>query len=372
MTLDLRHGVKAVAAIVLSGLAIGCADDDRARRPEAAPQRRQDAVTETAPSPDSFRRLDTLTARRFLGDTTTFARVTAILPLDGHLLVADRQLSPHLVLLDRVSGAVVARGGRHGEGPREFLDGSDLVGNLRTKTRDDAWVFDARTRRMTLVQLVADRDSLEVDPNPVQLKGALPLETSVPLDSTWLANGRFADITLVEFLPDGTVLDTIPGNPPWTRDEISDYTGRRLLNRAFTDIRPDGSKVALAYQFENRISIFSTDGRYLVEARGPVETEASFRVAGGRFHWEDENEMAYWAVDATEDLVFALFCGCTDASRGRPQEVHVFTWSGQLKAVVPLSHEVIAFGVSRDASTLWGAVETPYPFVAEWKLPPLE
>lgn len=369
-----RHVAVALAASLLASGVLGCseASDSVARRTGLDPQTPATQTPVATREPGNQHRVfDSLGPPRLLGDSTSFARITSITHLDDRLLVTDRQTSPHLALVDLRTGEVVARAGRHGEGPSEFQDASDAVEDFRTPSRNDAWIYDGPTRRVTHVIVPASGDTM-VLASPVRLRVDLPLERPVPLDSTWLSNGRFAELTLVEFRPDGTIVDEIAGRPPWQKADLGSYVGRRLLNRTFMDIHPRRSRVALVHQFDSRLAIFSTDGRYLVEARGPVKTSVSYRIVGDRFRWNDDNEMAYWGVDATDDLVFALFCGCTLESRRRPRELHVFTWDGRLEAVVPLGHGVLAIEVSRDGSTLWGAIETPYPLIAEWELPRLD
>lgn len=147
--------------------------------------------------------------------------------------------------------------------------------------------------------------------------------------------------------------------------------GRRLLNRSYLTARPDGERLALAYQWASRLDVFSADGRRLGSIEGPRPTTAKYRVSDNRFFWDPQGQMAYTGIQATSRYVYAMFCGCREADDPdqRSQRVHVFQWNGDFVSEIVLDRRVTAFAVSPDDRILYGSITEPHPAVGEWKMP---
>lgn len=368
--------VRALAVLSLIS-ANGCADRSAQTPSRAAQAAAEVRAVEARVSPRSREftgrvpRLgapprDTLRIVREYGDTSMFAIPTAVQSVGRFLVVSDRFMDPHLAVFDTESGKLLRRLGRQGKGPREFLDPSWFL--LERGRREQVWVYDFSARRFTLLDLAS-----EDRPFARELSMEVGASLSAPIwhDGRIISNGLFPDYTLLSMTDEGRPIARIAADPPFSPARMAHPTGRRLLNRSFLTANPSRTRLALTYQWKSRIDFFTIDGERIGSVQGPRETTAVFRVADGRFFWgaDDENEMAYWQVDATERYVYALFCGCLPGEGNMPQSLHVFDWNGDFVAEVGLDRQVTSLDVTDDDRMLYGTVEAPYPGVGQWRLP---
>jgi hypothetical protein len=156
---------------------------------------------------------------------------------------------------------------------------------------------------------------------------------------------------------------------PFGPREMRDVSGRMLLNRSFLAVPPSGGRMALVYQFSPRIDFFTTAGELYGSVQGPRPTRASYRLAGRRFIWKDDNEMANWGAYATDRFVYVLFCGCRIDEERFPSVMQVYRWNGDLVREFALDRQVMEFTVSPDDRFLYAGTVEPYPSVGEWRLP---
>lgn len=362
---------RTAGLVLLSVLCAGCEPNaphldsialrHAADRPEGAP-----AFSGHVPT---LRRSDrprsVATLRRQFGDSLSFARISSLTVMGDHLLVTDRMMSPHLAMINLRSGEVERHFGNHGEGPREFQDPSWVV--VDSHDPPEGRVYDFLNRRLTRVRLgeASGPEVLET----TSLNLGLSIQSPVPTASGIIANGIFPDFTFLVLSGDGSPISRLVADPPFTPQRIGHFTGRRMLNRNWLAVRPDGKRIALAYQFASRIDWFTADGDRYGTVAGPRETEARWSVRDGRFFWDDDNQKAYVGAHGGEHHLFALFCGCHNGEEPRPDRIHVFTWDGDFVGELALDRPVFAFTVSPDERMLYGATMEPFPAVGEWELP---
>lgn len=323
----------------------------------------------THPAPDYREgfRSDSLSTPELLGDSSAFSRISALRVFGRRLLVTDAGSPEHLVVVDRVSGAVESRFGRHGEGPGEFRD--PRWTHHHASDASLAWVYDYTLRRLALVRLdgsVRERlvRTLRLDQGPY-------LSEPVLLGDRFVSNGYFVSHTLTVADTQWSSLTHLAGES-LTIATDADPMFRTRLNRTRTAVDPAHSRLVLVFQSANRIDIFDSALRHRGSISGPRDTRVALRTIetprGPTTRWSDENELAYVGVDATNEFIFALFCGHCGA-RALPRRVHVFTWEGRFVSELNLDRSVETIAVSADGRTLYGSIDEPYPAIAAWRVP---
>jgi hypothetical protein len=304
--------------------------------------------------------------RRF-GDSLDFAEITAVYPISNSLVVSDVLTDPHLSVIDLKSGRITARLGRNGEGPSELRVPRWIT---RDKSLEDAvWVYDFSNRRFTRLQL-EEEDKPRLD-REVSLNVGASIESPVWTNDGLITNGVFLDYTLLTLDPNGRPIRRIAAAPPFGTRQIAHNTGRRMLNRTFMTTDPSVSRLALAYQWANRIDLFRVDGVRYASIGTPSKAHARFRVDDrDKFHWADDTKMGYIRLSGSSRFVYALHCGCTDVQAEGPVDVDVFTWQGAHVKRMTLPESAFEMFVTDDDRLMYIAVEDPYPHVVELALVP--
>lgn len=304
-----------------------------------------------------------LRPRREIGDSLTFARVTSVTALGDYLLVTDRFSSPHNVIIDRWTGEVVSRFGRDGEGPGEFKDARWVL--PVSEHPPQAWLYDFTNRRFSLVEVNDVGEARILEEMRINVGD---IEGLVWSGGRLVANGLFADHTLAHVDRMGNPLSRVVVPPPFTEREIGHPVGRMQLNRSYLAADPVGRRIAIVYQFGNRIDILSPAGKLFGSVDGPRRTAARYRVENDHFFWEEDNVMAYHGAAASVNYIYALFCGCRMGGDRPMSRVHVFRWNGDFVAELQLDRPLRSFSVTPDDALLYGAFDDPYPMVGEWLL----
>ncbi len=297
------------------------------------------------------------------GDSLSFGLVSLVLSVGSRLLVADAFTDPHLAEIDLNTGEVTRRFGRRGSGPTEFRDPD--WGLVESIDPPHVWIYDFQNRRFSLVDL--DRH-----PNPIidefSLRAPMPVENPLIVGDEIISTGLFPDHTLTIFSKEGVPLRNLAANPPFDATRLPHAVGRSHMNRTFMAFHPERDRLALAYQFDNRIDFFTTEGSRYGSTRGPTETTPQFRIEGNRF-FDDGNEMAYGPARGTNTFVYVMFCGCKDMDNPDIDRIHIFGWDGVFVGEIRLDHPIVSFTVSPDDRFLFGAIQDPYPAVGKWRLP---
>lgn len=302
-----------------------------------------------------------------VGGTEDFGQITALAVAGGLAFVVDRLSDRHLAVIDPERGTVLARAGRSGEGPGEFQQPTSIV-PVRPK-EPAVWVHDFGNRRVTRWRYSEGSLRLEEE---VPFRVQTSIEDPVRLRDGWVSAGLYADEAVLKFFsPDGRVLRGT-GKPPFGREDMPLYAGLRLINRSTMAGAPSGERLAVGFYSANRIDVYKATGEHVVTTRGPREITARFHVADNRFFWDTGNELAYVKIAATDDRIFALFCGCALSEEGEAKlqdTVHVFDWSGRFRAELRLDSGVMDITVDDTGRILWGVVEDPWPRIVMWHIP---
>lgn len=314
-----------------------------------------------------------LRLHRSLGDSASFSMVTAIVPFDRFLVVADPEIPPQLKTVDLESGAVIHSFGSRGEGPGEFMDPRFLA--RVSEHPPTVQVFDFQNRRLTRYGLSADGTREELQKTlPVTVDVPILQATPLPEGDGYLANGLFRDYSLVVLDTAGRDVGHVSTDPPFTEADFgtSAPLGLANLKRVAADL--DDGRYAMAYQNTSRIDLLASPTGPVRTAWGPREPAKKVEIVNGSYIQRNGDEKAYVSVYATRRRVYALYCECpSDDSAdhwGHPSyQVEVFDWNGAYLGELEMDHGILQVAVSDDDSLLWGTYEDPIPFIGEWALP---
>jgi len=356
------------ALVVLAGVVAftGCGRSEPAPPRVAVEAAARDggfAVRRSDPLDATSAPRDTLRVQRVLGDSLSFARIVKLYHQPGRLLVLDDLLSYHMASVDLRNGAI-RHFGKNGEGPGEFR--VPFSASFVDNEPGNVWIYDFQLNRFSLIDLSAKEPSLKrTTPGPTGLRLLDPVVSNGVVSNVLSPDGVLA-ITSMDtpsrhrLMSLGTPFDSV-AHPP--------QIARRLLNRTFMSPSPDRERLAIAYQFTNRIEIVSKDGRHLVSAIGPREGRASYRMERNRFFWNDDNVALYSGIAASERHIYVLYCGCRFGDEQVVTRMHVFDWDGRFVQEFAFDRPVGPIAVAADDSALFGFAEEPYPSIVEWKLP---
>jgi len=308
---------------------------------------------------------DTVRVSRFLARGEEFGDISQVFLVDRYLLAMDPYVDPHLAVIDRKTGMLTARVGRHGRGPGELQ--APRWAFVSSRAPLEAKVYDFQNRALTTVRV--EESGKATIRHDRSLNVGAALESPTVIGSTVVSNGLFPDHTLLVAGLDGKPLAQIVADPPFDERAMPHVVGRRQLNRNFLATDPGRTRIVLAYQWRPRIDFFTAEGVRYGSVTGPRETKPSFRLEGSRFFWNPDNVMAYVRATATDAAVYALFCGCSLESNGLPRTVHVFRWNGDFVGEFVLDREVRSIAVSEDGSELYGSFVDPEPGLGVWKIP---
>jgi hypothetical protein len=309
---------------------------------------------------------DTLRPSRSFGGPDTWGYPGRVLLVGDTVFVYDLYASTIIGVVDRRTGAVVGRFGRKGGGPGEYRTISDIF--PAPSAPGHFWILDAGARRL----------SLYGPPSPGSHTPHLLDTRLVELDGR--AEG-------VRFTPQGLVAAGIFSHSPvLVADSTAKQVARRIgryplhapgdssstrlsINRPGVAFHPDLTKVAIAYRHNNVVQLYDLLQGEGISYAGPEPFEVP---RGPEIMDLNPRRLAYTYVRATRRYVYAMFCGCS-LSRDRSERttrLHVFTWAGELVAILPINPSSKVFDVSQDDRFLYTVTNTPYPQVLETALPP--
>lgn len=301
---------------------------------------------------------------RAVGQDLELFSPTVLVVVGDRLVVADPEGDRLVIVIDRATGKVVSRIGRRGRGPGEFLD-PRWIEAAEGKGRR-FWVYDFQQRRLSLVDpdLPSERAVVETQ----ELNNGTALMAPVRLEKGFISNGLFLDFTLVRLGQTGAIRERIALEPAFTREQIGHPTGWRHLNRTYLAADAARKRLALFYQYRNRLDIVDVESGRVSTHRGPTETRADFYVKDDRFFWRDAtSQMAYTGVTASSSFIFGLHCGCRVGQNDR-RAIHRFRWDGSFSAVIRMPEPARAIAAADDR-TLYLLIEDPEPHILEIKLP---
>lgn len=307
---------------------------------------------------------DTLRLVQTFGDSLEFAHITGVYPLRDRLLVTDALMNYQLAVVRPADGAVTAHFGRRGQGPGEF--GSITSVTPVGRGGDEVWIYDFEHRRFSRFR-IRDASSPELRETVQSAVAASLLEPQL-VDGQIVSNVLSHEYTLLISDPAGRSARRIAAEPPFGPEQMPNVAGRRLMNRTYMARDPRSGRLAILYQFTNRLEIFGPDGKRLLIASGPRATRTSTRVANNRFFWQPDNVMTYAGLAASSRFVYALYCGCVMRDNELPTRLHVFGWDGRFVREVAFDRPVSSLHVPEGDSIVYAAMSEPYPAVGRWVL----
>jgi 6-bladed beta-propeller len=306
---------------------------------------------------------DTLRPARAFGAEETWGYLAKVRVLGDSLFVYDLYGTTIVSVLDRHTGELLGQFGRRGGGPGEYRTVTDVFAGTAP---GEFWILDAGARRLS-----------RYGPSSAGSTTPRLLATrSVDLDGR-TEGARFTDRGLVA----GGIFH---GSPVLIADTTARYVSRRLgryplhapgdstrtdlnINRTSVAFHPDLTKVALAYFHNNVVQIVDLTREGTLTIAGP---ELFDPPRGPEIADPNPRRVAYWPIRATRRHVYAMFCGClVPPGAEPPTSLHVFTWSGELVAILPIAPPSRTFDVSPDDRFLYTVTRDPYPQVLVTTLP---
>lgn len=307
-------------------------------------------------SPHRFERLE-LSDVGIVGDSLRFGSISAFFAVFDRLVVADQFRSPHLAVVDPLSGRIMYRLGKHGEGPEElqvpiwFTESEPPDGTV--------WAYDFASRRLIRLELGRQAGRV-IEYLTVPGEGQL-------LNPTWfgshlLSNGLFPDHTLSLIDSTGRAVKRFALMPrPFPSREIKSAAGRMILNRSHMTSRGYDGKFAVAYQYSARLDIVDLNSGHGMAIRGPHSIETRFHIGpGSRIRWESDSEKAYVSLVSSPDAIFGLFCGRCRPN-DPPRSIHVFSWEGTFLGEISIPIGGYRLGSDLQNGRLYLSVQTPEP-----------
>ena len=192
----------------------------------------------------------------------------------------------------------------------------------------------------------------------------------------WLSSGFFWDgaTTLVVGRREGDHLVSIqdirqpvfPKLPPAVFWEA---------NRNSVAARPDGRRFAEAFWYAPYISIYEGTGVLLRSTPPPISVKQVFGegIANGevRMRHLPDTIRCYIAVTASQEHIIGLFSGRSIRELGYKilaNELHIFSWDGQLVEIDQLDSPVSKIEVSSDGNVIYASRGGTDPGVIEYRL----
>jgi hypothetical protein len=359
-----------VLAVVASGIAL-VVTVVRLQTPAAATPRPQ--VVVQLRDHDNYEDSDLLKAVAVFGDSQSFGWLSEIQVHGNALLVFDRHPksgSEQLFVLDKNDGSVKARLGPPGSAPAEIANSVSMGSVHSTTDASDFFVWDYPNTRVITYHPTGSH---------VQRTGVYAQPEKIPLfQLAWLGgdrlvtNGLFSEELLRFYALDrrSNVLrfDRSAGNVLHPREVP---TVARQLSRNTMAADAATGRIVLAFTYLSRLNFYDSSGKLVRVVSGPEEVLPKYRVEGLRFvpDFEAGFRMAYVDVAASKEYVYALFSGHPAPHVGAGDEVHVFSWTGELVKVFGLDALVNWLAVDEATRRLYTVQLAPHPTIRVYEPP---
>ncbi|NGP88722.1 BF3164 family lipoprotein [Fodinibius halophilus] len=271
-----------------------------------------------------------------------------ILSVGDYVVIVDKVADKKVRIYDPESKQLVKAFGKQGKGPNEYLS----IWNLfAVKDGSQQFcIYDIQLRRVTCYDLDAVANSSSYSPSYTQMLSAdagLPLRiTGWPQKREFITTGIFKKghrfITI-----DST--GSVAAKSDEFEYEESD-TPLSVIQHAYTVLpttNGDGTKVAFAYFYTNKLDIYSVSGKKNATVRPsgdffPPLFSVCQTSQGTSMAQDGDTRLAYIDVSTTADHIYALYSGRkrshkrTDSS----DTIHVFDWNGNRDTKIHLDREV--------------------------------
>lgn len=333
---------------------------------ERAEWRADDAI-ETYPLPA----IEVSTRVVFRHEGLGFPLGLALLP-SRSLVVLNAYTAPHVFVIDRVTGDLRQSFGAHGHGPDEFMFTFSAVAS---PDEDLLWISDPGQGRLAGVPV---RDDGTLRPTDFELvrfertvfRHVLVLPGRRFVVSDFSGRGRFVAVDR-----QGRVVDAYARPPSYGSDTPSAVGA--LAHAEILARHPHGGTVAAAGVRTGSLLLFSGEFAAADTAEVPFPTVPEIEVTrprdeglpGYRMH----SPYGYLDLAATPRHLFALYSGRRlrdhgeEASAG--SELHVYTWTGELVAILRMDTALRAVAVDPADGIAYGTRWEEDPAVVSFELP---
>jgi hypothetical protein len=287
---------------------------------------------------------DSLLSTAVIGDPR-FMAITG-----STLWVSDRSGDPYLHLIDIANDSFLESRGRTGEGPADYGEVPQLT--IRPGDSTGVWAYDARFHRLTREPISRDEDAHVVPFFEGKLQSAYSLQWRDNRNLVGIGDMDTNRIILTDIAGDDMVL--VP-NALLGPDSAS-LDARRAISSGYSMcVQPGAGRTALLYLAAGQVDIYDASGEHLGRADVPFASDGEWVINRRGVLWFKVDWNYYVGCAATERFLFALFAGQRiDGPAGpgarRALHLHVFDWSGELRAVWALDRPVSVITVVGDTT----------------------
>lgn len=325
----------------------------------------REAVPLDAPRTDIDVPERALPISKTIGSENSFGGIYEVQTNGDLALLIDRlPLRDEMMILavDLVTGEVTNRGGRKGFGPGEIMD--SLAIDLMPFRPDQFSVYDSVNKRLTVFRHTpwsAEPVEQFTHDDGASLASVLWLDEHRAIGSGVIRAPHVLRLYTVDRSSARLRLERDIGSSMFPGSPDADQ-GR--LNRNLIGVRPDGTRVAVAYVNASRVEVYESNGDLLTRVATPEE----IRVAVSRGRRARGTAYAYQDLAVSQDHIYGLFSGLDGDQPYYVDKVQVFSWDGDLEEILALEQPVAFIAASSDDRQLIGVRNDPYPHLLVYDL----
>lgn len=257
-----------------------------------------------------------------------------------------------------------------GRGPEEMLMVNDLQFIRET---DSFWAYDIIQKKMQEYSIKAIINNLDSPPiQSIRIKDVGCLNPMVISDQIIIANsGQTKPLGRFFFYNNkGETID-IKGNYPEYGKDIPLIAKSEVFSCKM-GLKPDKSKIVLAYSMTDLIEIYNAEGKLLKRMHGPDCFSPLFEIRENQGGFQvvpfKEAKDAYVFPITTDEEFWVLYSGKSQS----PGEYHMetllsFNWDGRPLANYVLDVPIFGFDVDWDNRIIYGLSHKPKPSIYTFK-----
>lgn len=260
-------------------------------------------------------------------------------------------------------GKIVSKG----RGPEEMIN----IGSVQfIPGSDNFWVLDSPSKILAEYKYALDEHHLV---QQIKLEDVGAFNPLIIPSFGILANSRQTKPMGRFFLfnNDGTIQKT-EGEYPSYGKEIPDMMKADAF-LCISDVKPDFSKVVLAYMMTDLIEIYNNQGHLLKRVHGPDHFFPQIKTEkindGFSFAPTSESKDAYVVVKAGSEEIWTLYADGKQPSRDyHHSTLLVFDWEGNPLRKYKLDKPIFYFDIDWENKVLYGLSHSPVPSIIRYKL----
>lgn len=196
-------------------------------------------------------------------------------------------------------------------------------------------------------------------------------------DSTFLGLTVDSPSRLVEFSASGDSLAGYGDLENFSERTDLDYFNLSQMNMGWFASNTSRTHFVIANLFSNKIEIFDRDkltfDRFYLSPKEYMKFDLIAESSGYSVHWDLSSPYHFRDVVVTEDRIFALYGGISEAKIQTESDiaktVYVFSFAGEIIAKYSLDRSVKSIAVNKDLSKIYGISTDSDPGIVEFELP---